>query len=142
MIREDNKRLQEIVSAVAESGIKLKEALQVEWTSNSAVRKRALGTIADSEELEAWLESMSINFEQDMQYACDPCLLDKFLYPIPREQHQELESLMESKRKLEDRLAAKKTELRRSEKRLFALNSVRPSYMDEYEKLLTQIQTL
>ena len=53
-----------------------------------------------------------------------------------------LRNLQEDEKDLESKIEKRKSELERSEKRLSTLQSVRPAYMDEYEKLQAELQDL
>ena len=53
-----------------------------------------------------------------------------------------LSDLGNTLRGLESKIDKRKTDLDRSEKRLTTLQSVRPGYMDEYEKLKAELQSL
>ena len=54
----------------------------------------------------------------------------------------QLDELERNEKTLDSKIEKKKQELERNEKRLSTLQSVRPAYMDEYERLQTELNEL
>lgn len=54
----------------------------------------------------------------------------------------QLSDIKETDSGLEAKIHKRKSELERCEKRLATLQGVRPAYMDEYEKLVEELQSL
>ena len=55
---------------------------------------------------------------------------------------QQLDELERNEKTLDSKIEKKKVELERNEKRLSTLQSVRPAYMDEYERLQAELNEL
>lgn len=54
----------------------------------------------------------------------------------------QLDELERNEKTLDSKIEKKKQELERNEKRLSTLQSVRPAYMDEYERLQAELNEL
>lgn len=55
---------------------------------------------------------------------------------------QQLDELERNEKTLDSKIEKKKQDLERNEKRLSTLQSVRPAYMDEYERLQEELNSL
>ncbi len=59
-----------------------------------------------------------------------------------RSLEQQLDELERNEKTLDNKIEKKRQELERNEKRLSTLQSVRPAYMDEYERLQGELNLL
>ena len=72
----------------------------------------------------------------------DICNLKMSFVPVLRSHNNMLSDLRNTLGGLESKIKKRKMDLDRSEKRLSTLQSVRPGYMDEYENLKVELQSL
>ncbi|KAL1523188.1 hypothetical protein AB1Y20_018141 [Prymnesium parvum] len=116
--------------------LKLTRSLSSDITKYGAHLDKLLGSHSDTKEAAA--RALGKNFDIDT--------LQKHLHrevEAIREQAEQMDATLQNveqdKSNLEAKIEKKKTELERSEKRFQSLQTVRPAFMDEYERLEAEL---
>lgn len=139
LLEQDNRRIQEEIYKMGELSSVFQTSLEREIEMDQITRRQVLHAMAHNEDLEISLESLKASLEQEILYFWRSFL--SWVCDLSAEQTK-LNEFLQKKKDVEGQLMSKKAELHRNEKRLFALNAVRSSYMDEYENLQSEIQSL
>lgn len=128
------KSARELASEITESGVKLHDLLSKEKDLKEA-RDKAL----------AFLDNISRNLdsnaEQDYIRNCIRDIINSQTGSLSQMEKM-LQDLENDEKNLEGKIKKRSIELERAEKRIRSLQSVRPAYMDEYERLDQEVEKL
>lgn len=120
----DVKDVKACAAEIVRSGAALYDALALEPELRD-VRARAIASHLDSEYVERSVHEAISQVEDHL-----------------RATQQQLEEMSRTSAALDGKIDKRRAELERSEKRLATLRTVRPPYMDEYERLQGELQML
>ena len=113
----DVKLVRQLASEITARGAAIYDALGDEKRLR-VERSRAVGRDVDLDEIESQVQEQIASVRENVQG------LERMLDDLKRDEES-----------LESKIEKRRAELERSEKRLSALQQVRPAYMDEYEQL-------
>jgi clusterin-associated protein 1 len=120
----DPKEVKQVASDIIKAGAALYDALAQEPELRE-YRARAIAGNVDTDFVERSVMEAVNQVEDQVRYL-----------------EQQLDELERNEKTLDSKIEKKKQELERNEKRLSTLQSVRPAYMDEYERLQTELNEL
>lgn len=128
----DSKSTRALASQITEQGARLYDLLEDE-KSLGAERQNAL----------RFLETISGNLSSNAEYQLVESRLEEAIASASEEAatlQRQCEELESDKKTLRLKIQKKQGELERNDKRLKSLQSVRPAFMDEYEKLERELE--
>uniref|UniRef100_A0A7S0RGA7 Clusterin-associated protein 1 n=1 Tax=Pyramimonas obovata TaxID=1411642 RepID=A0A7S0RGA7_9CHLO len=120
----DVKQTRQLASEITQRGAQLYDALESEHELRE-LRQKAITRNMDMDEIEACVHEAMAEVTEGI-----------------RETEKQMENLEKDEKNLDAKIEKRKAALEISEKRLNSLESVRPPYMDEYEKLQADLQHL
>lgn len=120
----DVKQTRQLASEITQRGAALFDALDSEHELKD-MRQKAINRNMDMDEVEACVREAMAEVTEGI-----------------RGVEQMMEGLEKDEKNLDQKIEKRKSELERREKHLNTLESVRPQYMDEYEKLQADLQHL
>mmetsp|Transcript_23290 Transcript_23290/g.38956 ORF Transcript_23290/g.38956 Transcript_23290/m.38956 type:complete len:412 (-) Transcript_23290:77-1312(-) len=120
----DVKQTRQLASEITNRGAQLYDALESEHELRE-LRQKAITRNMDMDEIESCVHEAVAEVTEGI-----------------RETEKQLENLEKDEKNLDAKIEKRKAALEISEKRLNSLESVRPPYMDEYEKLQADLQHL
>jgi len=120
----DVKQTRQLASEITQRGAALFDALEAEHELKD-LRQKAINRNMDMDEVESCVREAMAEVTEGI-----------------RGVEQMLENLEKDEKNLDQKIEKRKSELERREKHLSTLESVRPAYMDDYEKLQADLQQL
>ena len=128
------KSARELASEITETGAKLFDLLSREKDLKEA-RDRALSFLDNIS------RNLDSNAEQEYIRNCIRDIINNQTGSLSQMEKM-LEELEKDEKSLEAKIKKRSTELERAEKRIRSLQTVRPAYMDEYERLEQEVEKL